>query len=76
MAARGPDLPRVPSHHVQEPHAGGEGDMTEEKAKSEAVHRGNHNSQYPSLMTGYCLLLAGRKGKGKTKAISINNKVE
>ena len=27
MAARGPDLPRVPTHHVPEPHAGGEGDM-------------------------------------------------
>ena len=50
--------------------------MTEEKAKSEAVHRGNHSSQYPSLMIGYCLLLAGRKGNGKTQAISINIKVE
>ena len=52
MAARGPDLPRVPTHHVPEPHAGGEGDMAEEKAKSDAVHRGNQSSQYPRPMTG------------------------
>ena len=30
----------MPTHHVPEPHAGGEGDMAEEKAKSDAVHRG------------------------------------
>jgi len=63
----------VPSHHVQEPHNGGEGDLTEEKAKSEVVNKGNQISQYPSLMTGYCLLLAGRKGKGNH---SFLNKIQ